>query len=169
MGEASLLARYRQLAPNASVRVSPLCLGTLSFGDRHTERYGECSKETAFAIMDHFFENGGNFVDTANGYQDGQSEEWVGEWMASRNVRDEILLATKYSGAYTTKATIKANTGGNNSKSMKLSLEASLRSLQTTYIDLFYVHWWDYSTSIPELMHSLNDLIVAGKVLYLGI
>ena len=95
MGEGSLLARYRQLAPNATVGVSPLCLGTMTFGDHAPERYGECSKESAFAIMDHFFENGGNFMDTANTYQDGQSEEWVGEWMASRNVRDEIVLATK--------------------------------------------------------------------------
>lgn len=167
----SNLHRLRQLAPSASVRVSPLCLGAMTFGSKQAERYGEVSKETAFEIMDLFYKQGGNFIDTANAYQLGQSEEWVGEWMKSRGNRDEIVLATKYSTGYMggEKNKIQSNFGGNGSKSMKLSLEASLKKLQTTYIDLFYLHWWDYSVSIPELMHSLNDLIVAGKVLYLGI
>jgi aryl-alcohol dehydrogenase-like predicted oxidoreductase len=91
--------------------------------------------------------------------------------MEARGNRDEIVLATKYSTGYLgdKKDKIQSNTGGNGSKSMKVSLEASLKKLRTGYIDLFYVHWWDYTVSIPELMHSLNDLIVAGKVLYLGI
>jgi aryl-alcohol dehydrogenase-like predicted oxidoreductase len=83
-----------------------------------------------------------------------------------------MVLATKYSNSYVPNAKdtmIRTNTGGNGSKSMKLSLESSLKRLQTSYIDLFYVHHWDYTTTIPELMHSLNDLAVAGKVLYLGI
>lgn len=167
----SPLARYRQLAPSASVRVSPLCLGTMTFGGAHPERYGECSKEEAFAIMDHFYKNGGNYLDTANTYQDGNSEVWVGEWMAARKNRDDLVLATKYTNPYTLhiKDRIQTNYAGNGTKSMKIALESSLRRLQTTYIDLFYVHWWDYTTSIPELMQSLNDLVVAGKVLYLGI
>ncbi|RDW56571.1 hypothetical protein BP6252_14076 [Coleophoma cylindrospora] len=165
------LARYRQLAPSASVRVSPLCLGAMTFGGTHPEKYGECSKADAMAILDYFYENGGNFIDTANVYQDGQSEVWVGEWMAARQNRNEIILATKYSSPYKLhlKNTIQANYGGNGSKSMKISLEESLAKLQTTYIDVFYVHWWDYTTSIPELMQSLNDLVASGKVLYLGI
>lgn len=167
----SLLARYRQLAPTASVRVSPLCLGAMNFGEVGKERYGECSKEMAFEILDHFYSQGGNFIDTANGYQAGQSEIWVGEWMASRGNRDQIVLATKYTTGYQGhhKDKIQSNFGGNGSKSMKLSVEASLRKLQTNYIDLLYVHWWDYTVTIPELMHSLNDLVVSGKVLYLGI
>ncbi|KAI9069422.1 Aldo/keto reductase [Trametes sanguinea] len=167
----SPLSRHRQLAPSASVRVSPLCLGAMTFGTAHPERYGEITKEEAFRIMDHFYDNGGNFIDTANGYQDGQSEEWVGEWMKKRDNRDEIVLATKYTNTFAPdkKDRIQSNFGGTGSKSMKVSLEVSLKRLQTSYIDIFYVHYWDYTTSIPELMHSLNDLVVAGKVLYLGI
>lgn len=87
---------HRQLAPTASVRVSPLCLGAMTFGEAHSYRYGDVAKETAFSIMDHFYSQGGNFIDTANGYQAGESEVWVGEWMKERSVRDEIVLATKY-------------------------------------------------------------------------
>lgn len=68
----------------------------MTFGDTHPERYGEVSKETAFEILDTFAGAGGNFIDTANGYQDGQSEQWLGEWMKSRKNRDQIVLATKY-------------------------------------------------------------------------
>ncbi|KAF5665004.1 sterigmatocystin biosynthesis dehydrogenase stcV [Fusarium heterosporum] len=165
------LIRHRQLAPNASIRVSPLCLGTMTFGDRQKERYGDITKEISFNILDHFYSNGGNFLDTANGYQNGQSEEWIGEWMAARGNRDQLVIATKYSTPFRAahKDEIQSNFIGNNSKSMKLSLEASLKKLQTTYVDILYVHWWDYTTTIEELMHSLNDLVVAGKVLYLGI
>lgn len=144
----------------------------MNFGQAHKERYGECSKETAFEILDHFYSQGGNFIDTANGYHNGESEEWLGEWIASRDNRDELVIATKFTTAYMggfKDTKIQSNFGGNNSKSMKLSLEASLRKLQTTYVDILYVHWWDYTTSIPELMHSLNDLVASGKVLYLGI
>jgi aryl-alcohol dehydrogenase-like predicted oxidoreductase len=70
----SLLFRHRQLVPTASVRVSPLCLRAMTFGTSHEERYGKCSKDEAFAIMDHFYSNGGNFIDTANGYRSGESE-----------------------------------------------------------------------------------------------
>ncbi|KAE8420036.1 NADP-dependent oxidoreductase domain-containing protein [Aspergillus pseudocaelatus] len=167
----SILHRHRQLAPNASVRVSPLCLGTMNFGDAWKDRMGECSKETTFQILDRFFDKGGNFIDTANGYQNEESEMWLGEWMAYRENRDQIVLATKYSASFKghEKDLIQSSYGGNGTKSMRLSLEASLKKLQTDYIDLFYVHWWDYATTIPELMHGLNDLVASGKVLYLGI
>ncbi|OJJ98575.1 hypothetical protein ASPACDRAFT_122437 [Aspergillus aculeatus ATCC 16872] len=167
----SPLGRYRQLAPTASVRVSPLCLGAMTLGRAHSERYGEVSKETAFEILDHFYENGGNFIDTANVYRDGESEQWLGEWMAARGNRDEIVLATKYSNLcqFDPAPKISTNTAGNGTKSMRQSLEASLRRLQTSYVDILYVHYWDYATSIAELMHGLNDLVVAGKVHYLGI
>ncbi|RAK82054.1 aldo/keto reductase [Aspergillus fijiensis CBS 313.89] len=167
----SPLFHHRQLAPAAAVRVSPLCLGTMTFGGRQQGRYGDCTREDAFAMLDHFHEQGGNFLDTASGYQEGESEVLVGEWMAARQNRDQIVLATKYTTAYMThhRDRIQSNYGGNNAKSMKVSVEASLQKLQTSYIDLLYVHWWDYTTSIPELMHALNDLVVAGKVIYLGI
>ncbi|KAE8324424.1 Norsolorinic acid reductase B [Aspergillus sergii] len=143
----------------------------MTFGVSDGEMFGECSKETAFAILDHFYQQGGNFIDTANGYRAGESEMWLGEWMASRKNRDDIVLATKYAAGYRghEKDRIQVNYGGTGTKSMRLSVDASLKKLQTSYIDLLYVHWWDYTVSIPELMHSLNDLAASGKVHYLGI
>ncbi|UPK98867.1 hypothetical protein LCI18_009802 [Fusarium solani-melongenae] len=145
-----------------------LCLGTMNFGDVYTGRMGECSKETAFKILDHFVSTGGNFIDTANAYQAGQTEEWLGEWTTARQNRDDLVIATEYSGPYKPIdgiSSITTNRGGNGIKSMRLSLEASLWEL---HVDILYVHWWDYTTTIPELMHGLNDLITSGKVLYLS-
>lgn len=133
---------------------------------------GECSKETAFEMLDYFYEQGGNFIDTAVNYQYGESEEWLGEWMQKTGRRDEMVIATKYTGSYMSRYGDKmqlSNFAGNSTKNMLLSIEKSLKSLQTSYIDLYYVHVWDYTISIPELMTSLNNLVVSGKVLYLGI
>jgi aryl-alcohol dehydrogenase-like predicted oxidoreductase len=167
----SPLAVHRQLAPFASVRVSPLCLGAMAFGDKKWDRYGECTKDDAFSILDHFYSQGGNFIDTSNVYQLGQSEEWLGEWMASRGNRDDLVLATKYSSSSRAGDSniISSNYGGNGTKSLKYSLEHSLKRLGTTYVDILYVHWWDFTTSVEELMQSLNDLVRVGKVHYLGI
>ena len=166
----SLLGYSRVLAPTAGVRVSPLCLGTMNFGEAWAGNLGECSKETSFEILDFFVENGGNFIDTANNYQGEESEQWLGEWMESRQNRDQIVLATKFTSPYPSQPVkIKTNYTGNHSKSLHVSLEASLKKLQTTYIDLLYIHWWDFTTSIPEVMQSLHRAVLAGKVLYLGI
>ncbi|KJK66638.1 Aldo/keto reductase family protein [Aspergillus parasiticus SU-1] len=167
----SPLDRHRQLAPSASVRVSPLCLGAMNFGDAWKDSLGECSKETTFEILDYFVSEGGNFIDTANNYQNEESEKWIGEWITQRQNRDQLVLATKFSSSYKNHESdkLQSNYGGNGAKSMRVSLELSLQKLQTSYIDLFYLHWWDYTVSIPELMHSLNDLVVSGKVIYLGI
>ncbi|KAK9426897.1 NADP-dependent oxidoreductase domain-containing protein [Lipomyces doorenjongii] len=168
----SLLGYHRILSPSAGVRVSPLCLGAMNFGEAWEPFMGECKKDTAFEILDYFVAMGGNFIDTANVYQGEESEEWLGEWMASRENRDQLVIATKYTTFYPSGKDgehIKSNFQGNNLKSMHVSLEASLKKLQTSYIDVFYVHWWDFTTSIPELMQSLNRMIDAGKVLYIGI
>ncbi|KAL7794460.1 NADP-dependent oxidoreductase domain-containing protein [Trichoderma ceciliae] len=168
----SLLGYHRQLAPTAAVKVSPLCLGGMGFGTAWEDIMGSCDKEASFGLMDYFYSQGGNFIDTAGNYQSGESEEITGEWMKSRCNREEIILATKYTSAWqlhNQDTKIQSNYGGNNKKSLTVSIDASLRALQTSYIDLFYVHTWDFTTSIPELMHSLHNLIVAGKVLYLGI
>jgi aryl-alcohol dehydrogenase-like predicted oxidoreductase len=138
----SRLFRHRLLAPRAAVRVAPLCLGAMNFGENDKARLGECDKDTSFKILDTYYSQGGNFIDTANAYQMGQSEEWLGEWLRSRGNRDELVIATKYSIAFEAGDKIRSNFGGNSLKSMRLSLEASLKKLQTTYIDLFYVHWW---------------------------
>ncbi|KAJ7054502.1 NADP-dependent oxidoreductase domain-containing protein, partial [Mycena amicta] len=114
----------------------------------------------------------GNLIDTANVYQNETSEMFLGEWMEKRNNRDQLVLATKYSQDYKARQpgfTNHASFIGNNVKSMHLSLEASLKKLRTSYIDIFYVHWWDWETSIEEVMNGLHNLVVQGKVLYLGV
>ncbi|EPE06912.1 norsolorinic acid reductase [Ophiostoma piceae UAMH 11346] len=166
----SNLGRYRLLSPSASVRVSPLCLGAMNFGDSWKDYMGACNKETVEEMLDFFYEQGGNFIDTANNYQSEESETWIGDWMEKRGVRDQMVIATKYTTHYRGgRNEIMANTTGNSTKSMVVSVNASLKKLKTDYIDLLYVHWWEYSTSIPELMQSLNQLVASGKVLYLGI
>ncbi|KAI4109863.1 MAG: hypothetical protein LQ339_001647 [Xanthoria mediterranea] len=167
----SYLGYHRILSPTAGVRVSPICLGAMNFGEAYKQFMGECSQETAFGILDYFYSHGGNFIDTANNYQNEESETWVGEWMAQRQNRDEMVIATKFTTGFGFRinAGIKVNNQGNHAKSLKVSLEASLKKLQTPYVDLLYVHWWDFTTSIPELMQSLHHMVAAGKVLYLGI
>lgn len=114
----------------------------MGFGDAWKGRMGECSKDTVFEILSHFTSQGGNFIDTANNYQNEESEIRLGEWMASRKNRDEIVLATKYSSSQKGHQTekIQSNYGGNGTKSLRISLQESLKKLQTTYIDLFYLH-----------------------------
>ncbi|KAH7394881.1 NADP-dependent oxidoreductase domain-containing protein [Phaeosphaeria sp. MPI-PUGE-AT-0046c] len=168
----SLLDFQRVLSPTAGIRVSPLCLGAMNFGDAWVELMGKCDKKTTFEILDYFYEQGGNFIDTANNYQNEESELWLGEWMSTRKVRDSIVLATKFTTTFpgpSNKPRQAANHAGNSTKSMRVSVEASLKKLQTEYIDLLYVHWWDFTTSVPELMQSLNQLVASGKVLYLGV
>ncbi|QIW99246.1 hypothetical protein AMS68_004764 [Peltaster fructicola] len=166
----SLLGRHRLLAPSASVRVSPLCLGGMSLGTYWKGMMGECTEEQAFELLDTFYDLGGNFIDTANMYQFGQSEQFIGNWLTKTGRRSEVVLATKYTiSPVPIKPVQQSNWGGTGTKSMHLSLDFSLKNLQTDYVDIFYVHAWDYATSIPELMQSLNTLVQQGKVLYLGI
>ncbi|KAF2427693.1 aryl-alcohol dehydrogenase AAD14 [Tothia fuscella] len=166
------LGRYRILSEKAGVKVSPLCLGAMSIGEAWKEGMGHLDKDGAFELLDAFYAAGGNFIDTANNYQDEQSEQWIGEWMAARKNRDLIVLATKYTTQYRAWELGKGKTvnyGGNSRKSLHLSVKGSLSKLQTDYIDLLYLHWWDWTTSIEEVMDSLHMLVEAGKVLYLGI
>ncbi|KAI1324233.1 aldo/keto reductase [Xylariaceae sp. FL0255] len=167
----SPLGRYRLLSPNAAVRVSPICLGAMNFGDAWKADLGPCDKEQSFKMLDFFYEQGGNFIDTSNNYQLGESETWVGEWLASRGVRDQMVIATKYTTNYRAQHSSEntINFQGNGTKSLHLSVAASLKKLQTDYIDLLYLHWWDFSATIPEVMQSLNALVTSGKVLYLGV
>ncbi|KAF5339247.1 hypothetical protein D9758_013289 [Tetrapyrgos nigripes] len=166
------LGVLRVLSSRAGVRVSPLVLGAMSIGDKWNSFMGSMSKEDSFKLLDAYFERGGNFIDTANNYQDETSEEFIGEWMESRNNRDQIVLATKYTTCFKLmdpeiKQT--SNYVGNNTKSMHVSLKHSMKKLKTDYIDILYVHWWDFDTSIEEIMDSLHNLVVSGKVLYLGV
>lgn len=166
---SSLLGYHRILSPSAAVRVSPLCLGAMNFGNAWSSFMGECSKETAFSILDTFHSQGGNFIDTANIYQAGESEAWIGEWMAERGNREDIVLATKFSSPAKFGARLGSNYAGNSSKSLRFAVQGSLERLRTGYVDLLWVHAWDFTTGVPELMNALHHLVVNGKVLYLGI
>ncbi|KAL2783887.1 norsolorinic acid reductase [Aspergillus keveii] len=170
---SSLLGYHRVLSPNAGIKVSPLCLGAMSFGTAWKDFMGECSKERAFEILDTFYSLGGNFIDTANDYQDEESEKIIGEWMKLKGNRDQMVIATKYTSGYRThnraEEPLQSNYVGNSMKSMHLSVAKSLEKLQTSYIDVLYLHWWDFTTSVEEVMIGLNALITSGKVLYLGV
>ena len=140
-----------------------------------TEFMGDITKPVVFDILDYFHSQGGNLIDTSNNYQNEQSELWIGEWLASRpDLRDRMVIATKFTTNFRSKTPSskdfnRSAFGGNNTKSLRVSVEASLRKLQTSYIDILNVHWWDFTASIPELMLSLNDMVRQGKVLYLGV
>ncbi|KAJ7839193.1 Aldo/keto reductase [Mycena leptocephala] len=167
------LGVYRTLSPLAGIHVSPLQLGAMSIGDKWDSiGMGAMDKESSFKLLDAYFDNGGNFIDTANNYQDETSEIFIGEWAEKRNIRDQLVIATKFTSNFKGRQEAfaqKTNYVGNNIKSMHLSLEASLKKLRTTYIDILYVHWWDWDTSVEEVMNGLHNLIVQGKVLYLGV
>ncbi|PPQ64465.1 hypothetical protein CVT24_008475 [Panaeolus cyanescens] len=167
------LGRYRLLSSRAGVHVSPLQLGAMNIGDKwHVHGMGSMNKESSFQLLDAYYESGGNFIDTANLYQDETSEEFIGEWAEQRGVRDQMFIATKYTGDFTrARDNVKQKImyAGNSSKSLLLSVEASLKKLRTTYIDLLYVHLWDWDTSIEEVIHSLHSFVLQHKVLYLGI
>ena len=165
------LGYYRLLGPKCGLRVSPFCLGAMCLGTAW-EAVGVCDKDRSFELLDYYKSQGGNFIDTANIYQDEQSEQTLGEWMASRDCRDQMVIATKYSMSYKkygkNKDRIQANYGGDNAKSMRVSVNDSLKKLKTEYIDILYVHHWTYDTAIEDLMLHLNHLVVSGKVLFLG-
>ncbi|GAB5585506.1 Putative aryl-alcohol dehydrogenase aad14 [Umbelopsis nana] len=166
------LGRYRILSSTAGIRVSPLQLGAMSIGDAWSDFMGAMDKASSFKLLDAFFEAGGNFIDTANNYQSEQSETWLGEWMAERKIRDQIVIATKFTSDYKSHELGKGkapNHCGNHKRSLHMSVRDSLKKLQTDWIDVLYVHWWDYTTSIEEIMDSLHVLVQQGKVLYLGI
>ncbi|HBL30877.1 MAG TPA: aldo/keto reductase [Acidobacteria bacterium] len=152
--------KYKLLG-RSGLRVSELCLGTMTFGEDtgHGADRAEC--ERLFAA---FRAAGGNFFDTANFYAGGRSEEILGALV--RPVRQEVVLATKYS-LYDRPGD--PNSGGNHRKNLVQSVEGSLRRLQTDYLDLLYLHAWDFTTPVDEVMRSLDDLVRAGKLLYLGI
>ncbi|KAJ3169795.1 hypothetical protein HDU88_000433 [Geranomyces variabilis] len=171
----SPLARYRLLSPKAAVRVSPICLGSLNFGTAWSGNMGaSClDRERSFEILDAWFAAGGNYIDTANGYQSGESEQCLGEWIQERGIRDQLVLSTKFGMQFhpdAVKSPIRVNFAGDHKKSMRLSLKSSLERLGTDMIRIaVYVHFWDYTTSIEELMQSLGELVRGGKVLYLGV
>lgn len=141
------------------LRVSPLCLGAMTFG------WG-ADKETSQTLFDTYRAWGGNFVDTADGYGGGASEEMVGEFIEAGKCRHELVLATKF--------TFNAqkgnpNAGGNGRKNILRAIEGSLKRLRTDFIDLYIMHVWDGVTPAEEVAETMNDLVRAGKIRHVGL
>ena len=152
--------RY-QLLGNSGLRVSELCLGTMTFGD--VLGWGADFEESR-AMFETFLEAGGNFVDTANNYTMGTSEQFLGDLIGPH--RERLVVATK---ATMTAVRDDPNAGGNHRKNIVQTVETSLERLKTDYVDLLWIHAWDAVTPIDEVMRTLDDLVRRGKVLYIGI
>ena len=149
----------------SGLRVSPFCLGTLTFGEDWP--FGS-SVEVSEAVLASFLEQGGNFLDTANMYSYGHSEKIVGDYVAQNRVRrDGLVIATKFAGNLYGHAR-DPNGGGTGRKAVLQACENSLRRLRTDYIDLYWMHVWDPLTPIDETLSALESLVQAGKVRYIG-
>jgi aryl-alcohol dehydrogenase-like predicted oxidoreductase len=149
---------------SSGLRVSPFCLGTMTFGEDWG--WGSSPAESE-AILAEYLERGGNFIDTANIYTLGHSEKIIGDFFAARkDRRHRSVIATKFVGNLHVGD---PNGGGAGRKAMVEQCEASLRRLQTDYIDLYWIHNWDRNTPIEETMRALDDLVASGKIRYIGI
>jgi len=122
-------------------------------------------EDVARAVFNKYLEAGGNFIDTADGYTEGHSEELLGRFIAERNLRDRVVLATKFTF---NGEPGNPNAGGNGRKNIFRALEGSLRRLQTDYIDLYWLHAWDTITPVEEVISTLADLVHAGKIRHYG-
>ena len=156
--------RYKLLG-KTGLRVSELCLGGMTFGQDWGTMLAGASKEESKKIFDHFVEAGGNFIDTANVYQMGSSEKYIGEFIAAPE-REKFVLATKYTLSTNPDD---PNASGSHRKNLVQAVNSSLKRFNTSYIDLLWVHVWDAMTPVEELMRSLDDLVRSEKILYVGI
>jgi len=141
--------------------VSPLALGTMTFG---TPGWGS-PDAVSEAVFNAYVEAGGNFIDTADIYSGGRSEELIGGYIADRRLRDRLVLATKYAWNGDAGNPL---AGGNGRKNLHRALDGSLRRLGTEYVDLYWLHVWNQVTPVEEVLHSLGDLVRAGKIRYFG-
>ncbi|PKC59791.1 aldo/keto reductase [Rhizophagus irregularis] len=161
------------LLGRSGLRVSPLCLGTMTFG----ETWGGSNKEESKKIFDLYYEKGGNFFDTACTYNNGESERFLGDYISDK--RSDVVIATKYSCMnHETSSNMTVmqkdkrfnpNLGGNHRKSLVENLDGSLKRLNMSYVDILYVHVYEYRTPIEEYMRSLDDIVRSGKALYVAV
>ena len=154
------LESFRTLGHSGLI-VSPFALGTMTFG---TPRWGS-DDDVSESVFNHYVDAGGNFIDTADVYSGGRSEELVGEFIAKRNLRDKMVIATKF-GFNAEKGNPHA--GGNGRKHIYSALDKSLQRLKTDYVDLYWLHVWDMITPVEEVLQTLGDLVRAGKIRYFG-
>jgi len=160
MPTLNALDHYRLLG-RSGMRVSPLALGTMTFG----ADWGWGADESeARQIFDTYVDQGGNLIDTAVNYTNGASERILGQFLKGK--RDRLVVSTKYTMA---RDPGDPNSGGNHRMNLMRSVETSLRQLGTDRIELLYLHAWDFTTGVEEVMRGLDDLVRSGKVLYLGI
>ncbi len=152
--------KYKLLG-NSGLRISEIALGTMTFG---TEWGWGADKDESRKMFETYANAGGNFIDTANRYTEGSSERYVGEFI--KEDRDHFVLATKYT---LFDRMNDVNFSGNHRKNMMRSVEESLKRLDTEYIDLLWVHAWDFLTPVEEVMRGLDDLVTSGKVHYVGV
>lgn len=152
------LTRYTLLG-RGGLRVSPLALGAMTFGQGAED-------DTVPELVRHYLDAGGNFIDTANGYGNGRSEELLGATLQELGARDRVVLATKFSAP--TDLT-DPNAFGNGRKNVLASLDASLRRLRTDYVDLYWLHLWDGMTPVEEVMGTFDALVRSGKVRAVGL
>jgi len=161
---ASMLTNYLTLG-RSGLRVSPFCLGTMTFG----EEWGMGSTvEESNRVLAAYLERGGNFLDTANGYTKGHSEAIIGDYFATgpgKGRRDRVVIATKF---MSNMFPGDPNGGGAGRKALLAACEESLRRLRTDSIDLYWAHFWDKLTPIDEVMQTLDLLVKQGKVRYIG-
>lgn len=155
------LTSFRTLGRSGLI-VSPLALGVMTFG---TPRWGS-PDDVSESIFNAYIDAGGNFIDTADIYAKGRSEELTGQYIAARSLRDKVVLATKYS---LSAEPGNPNAGGNGRKNLHRALEGSLRRLKTDYVDLFWMHVWDQVTPVEEMLQSMGDLVRAGKIRYFAL
>ncbi len=141
----------------SGLKVAELCMGTMTFGR-------EADEEMSFKMLDYYVEQGGNFVDTADVYSNGVSEEIVGRWLQSRRIRDQMIIATKVYGTMGPGP----NDGGLSRLHIQRAVEDSLRRLQIDVIDIYQIHRWDPETPVEETLEALHHLILQGKVRYIG-
>jgi aryl-alcohol dehydrogenase-like predicted oxidoreductase len=145
----------------SGLRVSPMALGTMTFGN---DRWGSNDAE-AQRIFDRFVEDGGNFVDVADVYAEGKSEEVVGRFVADGNLHDRLVIATKFTF---NPQEGNPNSGGNGRKNIYRALEGSLRRLKMDYVDLYWMHVWDTITPVEEVISTLSNVVREGKIRYYG-
>jgi aryl-alcohol dehydrogenase-like predicted oxidoreductase len=155
------LTSFRTLG-RSGLAISPMALGTMTFG---TARWGTTADDS-HAILNAYVNVGGNFIDTADIYASGRSEEIIGEYVADRKLRDALVLATKFTW---NQQPGNPNAGGNGRKNIYRALDASLRRLRTDHIDLYWLHFWDMVTPVAEVLQTLGDLVRAGKIRYFAL
>lgn len=157
------------LLGRSGLRVSRLALGTMTFGNGGIRGIGGswgADEGAARAIFDRYIAAGGNFIDTANSYAGGLSEKLIGSFVAESGLRDDVVIATKFSNSLSPG---NPNAGGNGRKAMMQAVDASLKRLKTDYIDLYLLHTWDRMTPAEEVMRTFDDLVRAGKIRYAGL